>query len=196
MTLLVRFVFALVAFLAVGAAAASASADESPLVMPLIDFQTDDETGAWRAVNDGVMGGRSSGGPLIEDDALVFTGVINTRGGGFSSIRRTMAPGALTGGQALALTVQSDGRAYRVIARTGARYMGREVSYQAPIPASPPGTWSEVRVPLDGFTPTVFGQRVPAKPFDPGAVVELGFIIADGTDGPFELRVRAIGVEP
>jgi len=75
------------------ASPAFATINECPMK---IDFTSADDVRAWRAVNDGVMGGLSSGGPDYEEDAMVFKGVINTNGGGFSSLRAGARPGALS----------------------------------------------------------------------------------------------------
>jgi len=141
------------------------------------------------------MGGRSQGGSVVAEGQLVFTGSINTKGGGFSSVRREMKPGALEGARAFVLSIKSDGRAYQLIARTKTRFGGRYVSYQAAIPMSPQGEWSNVRVSMSDFVPSVFGRVVPASEISPVEVAELGFIIADSVDGDFALRVRSISME-
>ena len=172
----------------------SSALSQTPTDAALISFESNNESRAWRTVNDGVMGGRSSGGSVVMDGELVFEGVINTNGGGFSSVRREMPVGALEGAEALTLSVRSDGRSYRLIARNDVRHAGRAVSWQADIPQTEPGEWASARVPFDAFRPSVFGRQVPAGPFRPETVNELGFIIADGVDGPFSLRVRSIDV--
>jgi len=162
---------------------------------PLISFESLAEAQAWRTVNDDVMGGRSLGGSVVEEGELVFTGSINTRGGGFSSVRREMERGALEGARAFILAVRSDGRAYQLTARTNARFQGRYVSYQAAIPMSPKGEWSNVRVAFSDFVPSVFGRIIQASELAPPEVTEIGFIIADGVDGDFALSVRSISIE-
>ncbi len=177
-----------------GAKMTSPAMPEEPAEIPLVSFQSPSEPEAWRTVNDDVMGGRSSGGSLVADGQLIFSGLINTRGGGFSSVRRAMTPGALEDAEAIVLSLKPDGRSYRLIARTNARFLGRPVSYQAPVPQGRAGEWSTVRVPVSEFSPSVFGRRVPASRFSPAEVSELGFIIADKRDGEFTLQVRSIGV--
>lgn len=59
-----------------------------PPMKTLIHF--DDSAGEprWVAVNDGVMGGRSTGGPEVAAGQLRFTGVLSLENnGGFSSVR-------------------------------------------------------------------------------------------------------------
>lgn len=191
-----RIIIALFTVLACSVSAMTSSATPQQTAnSPLVTFQSPGEAGAWRTVNDTVMGGRSLGGSVVEAGQLVFTGVINTKGGGFSSVRRQMDPGVLEGAQGFVLSVKSDGRAYRLIAQTNARFGGRYVSYQAPIPISPEGEWSDVRVAFSDFVPSVFGRSVPASEFSPAEVTELGFIIADAVDGEFALSVRSINTE-
>ncbi len=192
-----RAIFVLfTALIYAGAAITSAAAPKEISMTPLISLQSPEEARAWRTVNDNVMGGRSEGGSIIEDGQLVFAGVINTDGGGFSSVRRDMAPGDLKGNRAFVLSVKSDGRAYRLVAQTNVRFRGRYVSYQAPIPVTPKGEWSDIRVAFSDFFPSVFGRSVPAAAFSPEEVTELGFIIADNVDGDFALSVRSISIEP
>ncbi len=157
-----------------------------------INFTDPEAVSSWRVVNDGVMGGRSEGTRFHEDGAMVFRGTINTQGGGFSSIRTDVEPGALAGADGVRLRLRSDGRAYRMTFRTSERWRGRSVSYQAAIPASPDGEWTEVTVPLTGMDTSVFGRSVRAAPFDPADARELGIILADGRDGPFRLEIAKI----
>jgi hypothetical protein len=60
---------------------ANAGAGDSLL---LADFPASTREQPWFVVNDGVMGGRSEGGFRLGESALVFSGVTNTNGGGFS----------------------------------------------------------------------------------------------------------------
>jgi len=160
-----------------------------------LDFSNQPEVENWFLILDGVMGGRSTGVRFSEDKQMTFKGLINTNGGGFSSLRRTLTPGHLAGANSLNLNLRQDGRAYRMTFRTNERFRGRPVSYQLAIPQTPSGKWKEIILPLKGFRTSVFGREVPAAPFDPEQVREIGFIIADGVDGAFELNVRTIRCE-
>jgi len=190
-----RIIALLAALLCAGSAMTSSATPQETAMTPLISFESPAEARAWRAVNDNVMGGRSLGGGVVEKGELVFTGSINTNGGGFSSVRRDMEPGALEGVRAFILSIRSDGRAYKLTARTNTRFRGQYVSYQADIPASPQGQWSNVRVAFSDFVPSVFGNIVPVSAISPAEVNEIGFIIADGIDGGFAFSVRSISIE-
>ncbi len=157
-----------------------------------ISFDTVETSENWRAVNDGVMGGRSSGGARFENGHMIFEGMINTNGGGFSSIRTDMRPGYLSEATGLSLRIKSDGRSYKVTLRTDERYQLRPVSFQAAIPQIPTGEWSSVTVPFEALEASVFGRSVTGVKFDRSNVEELGIILADGQDGPFRLEVEWI----
>ena len=157
-----------------------------------LNFANETEVENWFPILDGVMGGRSTGARFSENEHMTFKGMINTNGGGFSSLRRALTPGELEGAESLNLSLLQDGRSYRMTFRTNERFRGRPVSYQLAIPQTSAGEWQEITLPLKGFRTSLFGRQVSAAQFDPAEVREIGFIIADGIDGPFELNVRTI----
>lgn len=153
------------------------------------NFETIAETKVWRAVNDGVMGGLSSGGPRFDNGVMIFQGVINTYGGGFSSVRSPVQNGAFAKASGVKLRVKSDGRAYKLTLRSNATWRGRRISFQAPIPRSKAGEWAEVIVPFAELRGSLFGRRIRGAQFDKTSVIEMGIILSDGRDGPFRLEV-------
>jgi len=157
-----------------------------------IDFSERSETSRWRPVLDGVMGGKSTGTGFKEKNYVTFKGRINTNGGGFSSLRRSLEPGKLSGAKNLNLRLRQDGRSYRLTFRTSHSYWGRPVSYQLTIPQTPKNVWTDISIPLSNFRTSIFGRRVQAPPFDPNDAWEMGIIIADGIDGPFEINISSI----
>lgn len=159
-----------------------------------IDFQSRQEMNLWWPVNDGVMGGRSSGGPAFENGNLLFSGTINTNGGGFSSIRRQIATGDLSGARSITLRIKSDGRGYNLRFRSDVTWRGRRVAFQKPIQTSTPGQWETVTVTLDNMRASLFGRDVRGAHFVPAQAVETGIILADGKDGPFQLEIDWIAV--
>lgn len=154
-----------------------------------ISFNSPESTRAWQAVNDGVMGGRSSGGPTFDRGVMLFQGVINTNGGGFSSVRAGLQDGILAGQSAIKMRVKSDGREYKLTLRSDAFYRGRSVAFQAPLPQTPAGEWAEVTVPFLDLTPSVFGRPLRGPRFEPSEARSVGIILADGQDGPFTLEI-------
>jgi hypothetical protein len=141
----------------------------------------------WRVVNDNVMGGRSSGGFTIESGSLRFTGVIDTQGGGFASVRSLPVPfdfGHDTEG--FQLRVRGDGRTYTFRAETS-----EGVSYWADFPGSE--EWRVVQVPFSSFKPRYRGRWLQGPALDSSGITSLGLMIVDGRDGPFQLLVDWIG---
>jgi NADH dehydrogenase [ubiquinone] 1 alpha subcomplex assembly factor 1 len=162
---------------------------------PIISFDDNAHEPRWVAVNDGVMGGRSSGVPMVADGKLSFTGVLSlANNGGFSSIRSVGREFDLHGVTAVVLRIRGDGRPYQLRLATDVRFQGIAVSYGAAF-ATTAGKWTEVRVPLAILKPTVRGISLQGPTFDASQVREIGLLIADKREGVFALDVDWIGVE-
>lgn len=158
--------------------------------LPIILFTFDrvDEAD-WFVVNDGVMGGRSSGFVAVEEGRLRFTGVLVTQGGGFTSARARREID-LTGEDGLELRVRGSGRPFEVELDDGVRRFGRTVSRRAPIPTTP--DWTVVRVPFSSFRSSIFGQSVETSPIDLARIRSVGLYMLDGRDGPFQVEVDEV----
>lgn len=160
----------------------------------LLDFASQDAVPAWEVVNDGVMGGVSSGafgvGP---DGTAVFAGRLRAENnGGFASVRFPLGPGAARGAVAFTLRVRGDGTRYRLTARMG--HALDTPLYQHAFDTTP-GAWETLRLPADGFVPTFRGQVLRGEPvLDPARVCWVGLLVADGQFGPFRLEVAWVGV--
>lgn len=159
---------------------------------PIAVFDSPTAAADWYAVNDNVMGGRSSGGPRYDDGELVFSGRINTDGGGFSSIRAPLPPAALAGMSGLELRVRPDARVYQLTLRTDVKARGMSVAFRGEIDAPQAGEWADCRIEFEDLVPTVFGRPVEGAVFDPANASSIGIIISDGKDGPFELAIASI----
>lgn len=161
----------------------------------LITFENSSQEPRWVAVNDGVMGGRSSGSPMVADGTLSFSGQLSLANkGGFSSVRSVGREFDLSDVTAIVLRVRGDGRRYQLRLATGARHRDVAVSYGAGFDTLA-GEWTEVRVPLAGLVPSVRGTRLQGPPLDASQVREIGLLITDKREGAFSLDVDWIGVE-
>ena len=161
----------------------------------LIAFDTNLREPRWVAINDGVMGGRSSGGPTIASGQLQFIGDLSlANNGGFSSVRTVDSAYDLSDATAVVLRVRGDGRRYQLRLATDARYRGNAVSFGAEF-ATTAGEWTEVRVPLASLQATVRGSPLQGLPMDASQVREIGLLIADKREGAFALAVDWIAVE-
>jgi monofunctional biosynthetic peptidoglycan transglycosylase len=143
----------------------------------------------WQSVNDGVMGGVSSGAMTVSPNGLVFEGELSLENnGGFASVRRVVGAdvSAATG---LRLKVRGDGRTYQVRLRHDRRFDG--IAWRAEFSAS--SQWQDVTLYFEDFEPMFRGRRViDAGPVVPSKISQLGFMVADKTPGPFRLEIGAI----
>jgi NADH dehydrogenase [ubiquinone] 1 alpha subcomplex assembly factor 1 len=171
----------------------SAMANDPP--QPLFDFTTPDAAKDWQTVNDGVMGGVSTGTfKITQRQTLEFSGTLSlANNGGFASVRTKPKPLGLRPGDALLVKVKGDGRDYSLNL-----YLDRPLiafSYRAALPTKK-GEWVEVRLPLDQFEATSFGRVVKnAGAVKPAEVNALGVMLSDKKAGPFQLELEWIKVE-
>lgn len=149
----------------------------------------DMEVDRWRSVNDGVMGGRSAGGMVQVTDGLKFEGRLSLENnGGFSSVRRLVEQN-LSGQTHVRFEVRGDGREYQFRIRQSNRFDG--VAWRSLFSAG--SDWQIVEVPLDAFVPVFRGRVVrDAGPVIASEIQQVGFLLADGQAGKFELEIRRI----
>ena len=142
----------------------------------------------WQTVNDTVMGGRSDGHVTInENKRMEFYGTLSlANNGGFASVRSRGAKLGLAKGDLIVLRVLGDGREYSLNLYTPRRQTA--FSYRAKF-RTRKNEWIEVRVPLDKFVATSFGQILRDQTLDPAEVNGLGILLGDQKAGPFKLEV-------
>lgn len=157
----------------------------------LTDFTDTTEDFGWFVVNDNVMGGRSDGDFEIRDGQIHFTGITNTRGGGFSSIRTRGPRLDLSNFSGVQLRVKGDGRRYTWQLRTTARFRGRDVSYWADF-GTTESTWTTVDLPFSAFVPKFRGMQLQGPPPDPAEIAGMGLMINDGRDGRFDILLDSV----
>lgn len=169
------------------ACVAQASASDLSI---LTAFDTQTRNLDWYVVNDTVMGGRSNSRVERVDNQLVFSGVLNTKGGGFASIRSVPAQLDLGGVKSLVVKVRGDGRTYQM------RLMSAKtrISYSANF-TTENAKWLEIELPVTSFLATWRGRKLNRPAIDPDDVTSIGFMIADNRDGPFILEVDWVGFD-
>lgn len=147
----------------------------------------------WFVQNDTVMGGRSEGGFRIVDDRLVFSGITNTNGGGFSSIRSRRFSKDLSAYSGIKLRVKADGRKYTWSIQTEATWRGRRVSYWADFDTSKnEDTIEEISIPFAQFYPQFRGFKLEGPVLERSQITEFALYQYDKTDGPFELELYSV----
>jgi uncharacterized surface protein with fasciclin (FAS1) repeats len=157
----------------------------------LATFTSADSLKSWISVNDGVMGGVSTGGfKRTEKGTLLFSGELSLENnGGFASIRTQPRELKLSGVSAIVVKARGDGRTYWVELRSSGQMGGS--SFRASLPTTA-GEWQETSIPLADFKLQAFGQALPSKAIDPAAVTSVGFMMADKKTGPFSLEIESV----
>jgi monofunctional biosynthetic peptidoglycan transglycosylase len=143
----------------------------------------------WRAINDGVMGGVSTGRMVPSNGGLRFEGELSLENnGGFASVRRPVEAD-LARARGVRLELRGDGRSYQFRLRQDNRFDG--VAWRAGFSTS--GQWQTVELGFDDFEPVFRGRRVPeAGPVVGENIRQIGFMLADKQPGDFALEIRSI----
>lgn len=159
----------------------------------VFDFDSPKDVAAWSSVNDGVMGGRSSGRFQINaKNNLEFVGTLSLENnGGFASIRARGNNLKMSSGDRIKLRVRGDGRKYNFNLYTRQNLGG--YSYRQSFQTKK-GKWMEVEMSVDEFAATWRGRRFPNQKLDPAKVAGLGILLGDKKAGPFKLEVDWIKI--
>ena len=171
----------------------TAMAEDTPI--SLFDFTGADSAKEWQTVNDGVMGGVSEGKFKITDTkTMEFLGTLSlANNGGFASVRTKAKKLGLEKGDTLVAKVKGDGREYHMNLSVPTFQIA--YNYRA-VFQTKKDEWIEVKLPLDKFEATSFGQVVKiAGQVKPTSVNGLGFMLSDKKAGPFKMEVESIKVE-
>ena len=160
--------------------------------MTIIDFSQGDSI--WPQINDGVMGGLSSGRMVAAEGYATFQGNVSfDNNGGFSSVRSRPVVHDLSAFEGLVLKVRGDGKRYSFRLKTDTSFDG--VSYQVEI-TPPAGEWVELRLAFSDFVPVYRGREVPDHPpLDPSRIATFGLLISR-QEGPFRIDIETIRTIP
>lgn len=163
------------------------------VLLMMLTMTLDMTAGPWRAINDGVMGGISTGRMVATEDGLRFEGELSLENnGGFASVRRPVEQD-LSDVRRVRLEIRGDGRSYQARFRLDGRFDG--VAWRAPFATT--GSWQTVELAFSAFEPVFRGRRVPqAGPLVAADIRQFGFMLSDGTPGPFRLDIRSIELLP
>eukprot|EP00873_Tetraselmis_striata_P015914 jgi/Tetstr1/436178/TSEL_025023.t1 len=162
---------------------------------------------AWFRINDVIMGGRSSS-QLSCDSAgrLVFSGVINTNGGGFAALRTSEQTQVSIPKDAAFVKViaKGDGQMYKITLGCSHSMMTREPVFTHDF-LTDKGKVKQYILPLSKFVPQFHGQKVEGKVLEAGQVAYVGLNLSLVTqngdpnpffgDGPFELVLHELSFQ-
>jgi NADH dehydrogenase [ubiquinone] 1 alpha subcomplex assembly factor 1 len=156
----------------------------------LYDFTRPDAC-PWFAIDDVVMGGVSHSAMRMENGRAVFTGVVSLdHGGGFASVRSHPTLWDLRDYTGIELTLQGDGRRYKLRLKTEPGFDG--VNWETAF-VTDAGARQKICSPFRDLAPVYRGRLVSgAPPFDPGRIATFGLLISDRQSGPFCLEVETV----
>lgn len=146
----------------------------------------------WQVVNDGVMGGLSeSQMRVINAGYGRFSGTVSLENnGGFASCRAAVDNLNLAGTTGAELRIRGDGKVYDMRVRVKGPH--QRVAYRSAFKTSM-GKWETIQCPWLAFEPTFRGRQLTdVPPIEPGAIREIGFLIANKQKGPFQLDIESI----
>jgi len=157
------------------------------MAAPMVELEMD--LAPWLAINDNVMGGISLGEMVAMDNGLRFQGTLSLENnGGFASVRRPIDK-KLDGALGVQLRLLGDGRRYQFRVRQDNKRDG--ISWRAMFDTD--RSWQTVDLLFEDFSPVFRGQLiVDAEALDTTRIRQLGFLLADGQAGSFQLDVTAI----
>jgi hypothetical protein len=136
-----------------------------------------------------VMGGRSNTHVEIPTDSGVpclFTGTINTNGGGFCSIRANLEKSLPDDAKGFKIKYKGDGNTYKILLSKGQGAggpMSKNPSWQADIPTTK-NQMEEKVVTFDSFFPSFGGRRSLTEEemafytFKPSEMAQLGIMLS------------------
>lgn len=141
---------------------------------------------SWRSVNDGVMGGVSSGRMVDIEGGMQFQGTLSLENnGGFSSVRHLVRHD-LSKSRGIRLMLQGDGRSYQFRIRQDSRFDG--IAWRKEFQTD--GSVQTLELIYENFIPVWRGRRVKgAGDIDSEQITQLGFLIADKQPGDFQLSI-------
>jgi len=165
---------------ALATAAGSRASDPDLLLVSGAGFS------GWHALNDTVMGGRSSGDCRCGPEGLVFDGQVVAEGGGFISVRSPLfsPPLDLSCYGALALELAGEGRRYKLAIACADGLAGLTELIPGGLRwvhefATAAEGFCRVRIGFDQLTPSLRAKPLQGLPlglplrFDPGRIIRL-----------------------
>jgi hypothetical protein len=158
----------------------------------LFDFQPHSDLSKWVVVNDGVMGGISSGRLYLDNEGHgVFEGQVRLEyNGGFSSIRLPLKQVEITGYKKLRIRLNGDGKRYQVRVKSD---RDDYQSYIAYVETS--GKWEVVEIDLSAMYPTFRGRELSMPNFPGKALEEIGILFGNKKAEAFRLELDYIRLD-
>ena len=161
-------------------------------ILPVFDFEKDSDLSGWRIVDDVVMGGRSDGNFMINEQGNgVFYGRVSLENyGGFSSVRYRCAPKSIRNYDTCKIRLKGDGKKYQFRVKTNSYDRHSYIHY-----FQTSGEWEIIEIPLAGMYPTFRGMELNMPNFPGEQLAEMAFLIGNKKAESFRLEVDWIRME-
>lgn len=163
-----------------------------PPNLVIVDFCKEYNLASWMIVDDGVMGGVSSGHFKLDADGngLFYGNVSLENNGGFSSVKHNFSPIPVKNYKKIILSVKGDGKDYQF------RVKHKSDDYQSYISIfSTTGEWQKVEINLGAMYPSFRGRKLAMPDFDHDSIEEIRFLIANKKNEKFQLVIDRIELE-
>ena len=160
--------------------------------LTIFDFTPESSLDRWYVVDDVVMGGRSAGRFILNQDGHgVFTGNVSLQNnGGFSSVRYTFEPLNVREYSRSVIRVRGDGKRYQFRVRST---QFDRASYVTSFQTN--GNWQVIEIPFSGMYPTYRGYRLEQANYNGDVMREIAFLIGNKKPETFRLEIDYIRLE-
>jgi NADH dehydrogenase [ubiquinone] 1 alpha subcomplex assembly factor 1 len=158
----------------------------------IYDFNTESNIQYWRVVDDGVMGGKSAGTFVINEEGFgVFEGDVSLdNNGGFSSLRYRFREISVKGYTKMSIRIKGDGKNYQFRIKSNSRDY---YSYISPFSTS--DEWQVIEIPLKDMYPSFRGRRLNQPNFSSDYIEEIVFLVGNKKAEHFKLLLDKIELE-
>lgn len=156
----------------------------------MIDFTEQKKLDSWRITNDGVMGGKSEGSFLLQENKALFEGDISLdNNGGFSSVFHMIEPLAKEL-ETVTINIIGDGLTYQL--RMVVNLDGYRLAYKQSF-NTVAGQQVELTFSLADFQASFRGRNIPNAPvLQSENIREVGFLVTRKTAGTFSLAIASM----
>lgn len=157
----------------------------------IFDFTKESNLQEWAIVDDNVMGGRSNGKILLNEDGhAVFMGDVSLdNNGGFSSVRYSMEPQDIREYTKVVLRVKGDGLRYQLRLKPNKYDRHSYIQY-----FTTHGEWQTIEIELSSFYATFRGRLLDMPHFHNDILSEVAFLVGNKKAESFRLEIDHIGL--
>jgi hypothetical protein len=155
----------------------------------IFDFNLNTDLSDWRVIDDGVMGGRSSGNFKGSSEGFgVFYGSVSLENnGGFSSLRYGFPKMDLKGFKEVVLKVKGNKKKFQF------RIKDKSTNYHSFIAVfETNGAWQTIKIKLSEMYPAFRGRKLLIGNFSSKSIEEIAFLIGNKTEENFKLEIDKI----